>query len=71
MGLLLQFYEEFKGFPDITYVSEVWLPEVSWVSYHCFSSELRWLDGVFLGQYPPSLSITYVAINKDLEKLPP
>ena len=29
MGLLLQFYEEFKGFPDITYVSEVWLPEVS------------------------------------------
>ena len=32
---------------------------------------LRWLDGVFLGQYPPSLSITYVAINKDLEKLPP
>ena len=32
---------------------------------------LRWLDGVFLSQYPPSLSIAHVAINKDLEKLPP
>ena len=26
---------------------------------------------VFQGQYLPSLSINYVAINKDLEKLPP
>ena len=32
---------------------------------------LRWLDTVFLGQYLPSLSINYVAISKDLEKLPP
>ena len=32
---------------------------------------LRWLDTVFQGQYLPSLSINYVAINKDLEKLPP
>ena len=32
---------------------------------------LRWLDTVFRGQYLPSLSINYVAINKDLEKLPP
>ena len=32
---------------------------------------LRWLDRVFQGQYFPSLSINYVAINKDLEKLPP
>ena len=32
---------------------------------------LRWLDTVFQGQYPSSLSINYVAINKDLEKLPP
>ena len=31
---------------------------------------LRWLDTVFLGQYLPSLSINYVAINKVLEKLP-
>ena len=32
---------------------------------------LRWLDTVFQGQYLPSLSINYVAINKDCEKLPP
>ena len=35
------------------------------------SSVLRWLDTVFQGQYLPSLSINYVAINKVLEKLPP
>ena len=32
---------------------------------------LRWLDIVFQGQYLPSLSVNYVAINKDLEKLTP
>ena len=32
---------------------------------------LRWLDTVFQVQYLPSLSINYVAINTDLEKLPP
>ena len=32
---------------------------------------LRWLDTVIQGQYLPSLSINYVAMNKDLEKLPP
>ena len=32
---------------------------------------LRWVDTVFQGQYLPSLSINYVAINKVLEKLPP
>ena len=32
---------------------------------------LRWLDTVIQGQYLPSLSINYVTINKDLEKLPP
>ena len=32
---------------------------------------LRWLDTVFQGQYLPSLSINYVAINKVLQKLPP
>ena len=31
----------------------------------------RWLDTVFQGQYLPSLSINYVAINKVLEKLRP
>ena len=31
----------------------------------------KWLDTVFQGQYLPSLSINYVAINKHLEKLPP
>ena len=30
--------------------------------------ELRWLDTVLQGQYLPSLSINYVAINKVLEK---
>ena len=35
------------------------------------ASLLRWLDTVFQGQYLPSLSINYVAINKDLEKLTP
>ena len=32
---------------------------------------LRWLDTVIQGQYLPSLSLNYVAINKDLEKWPP
>ena len=36
-----------------------------------YSDSLRWLDTVFQGQYLPSLSINYVAIHKDLEKLPP
>ena len=36
-----------------------------------FKAELRWLDTVFQGQYPPSLNINYVSINKVLEKLPP
>ena len=35
-----------------------------------FEIALRWLDTVFQGQYLPSLSINYVAINKVLEKLP-
>ena len=35
------------------------------------SGKLRWLDTVFQGQYLPSLSINYVAINRVLEKLPP
>ena len=34
-------------------------------------SDLRWLDTVFQGQYPPRLSVNYVAINKVLEKLTP
>ena len=34
-------------------------------------ANLRWLDTVFQGQYLPSLSINYVATNKDLEKLTP
>ena len=42
---------------------------------HIFSlkkkTSLRWLDTVFRGQYLPSLSINYVAINKVLKKLPP
>ena len=45
------------------------------VLYKCnkpFGKEaLRWLDTVFQGQYLPSLSVNYVAINKVLEKLPP
>ena len=32
---------------------------------------LRWLDTVFQGQYLSRLSVDYVAINKDLEKLTP
>ena len=35
------------------------------------SGILRWLDRVFQGQYLPNLSINYVAISKDLEKLQP
>ena len=34
-------------------------------------NNLRWLDTVFQGQYLPSLSINYVVINNDLDKLPP
>ena len=33
--------------------------------------KLRWLDIVFQGQYVPSLSVNYVAMSKDLEKLTP
>ena len=33
-------------------------------------SLLKWLDAVFQGKYFASLSINYVAINKNLEKLP-
>ena len=33
--------------------------------------KLRWLDGAFQGLYLPILSNNYVAIKKDLEKLPP
>ena len=32
-------------------------------------SFLRWLDTVFSSEYLPRLSVNYVAINKDLEKL--
>ena len=32
---------------------------------------LRWLDTVFLSEYLSRLSVNYVAINKDLEKLTP
>ena len=40
--------------------------------YYCLSLlALRWRYTVFQGQYLPSLSINYVAINKDLEKLLP
>ena len=32
---------------------------------------LRWLDTVFESEHLPRLSVNYVAINKDLEKLTP
>ena len=32
---------------------------------------LKCLDEVFQGQYLPILGINYVAINRDLQKLPP
>ena len=32
------------------------------------SSDLRWLDWIFLGGYLPSLSINYVGMSKDMEK---
>ena len=35
------------------------------------ATAFSWLDTVFQGQYLTSLSINYVAINKDLEKWPP
>ena len=38
---------------------------------HLENGKLRWLDTVFQGQYLPSLSINYIAINKVLDKLPP
>ena len=41
------------------------------ISAAASTKSLRWLDTVFQGQYLPSLSINYVAINKVLEKLPP
>ena len=51
------------------------LQSLSWTlemeTLHVLAVYLRWLDTVFQGQYLPSLSINYVAINKVLEKLPP
>ena len=41
------------------------------VSLNNTDKYLRWLDTVFQGQYLPSVSVNYVAINKDLEKLTP
>ena len=35
------------------------------------SLSLRWLDTVFLSEYLSRLSVNYVAVNKDLEKLTP
>ena len=32
---------------------------------------LRWLDWIFWGGYLPSLSINYVAMSKDMEKMFP
>ena len=40
-------------------------------SWYWQTRRLRWLDTVFQGQYLPSLSVNYVAINKNLEKLAP
>ena len=31
-------------------------------------STLRWLDWIFQRGYPPSLSINYVTMSKDMEK---
>ena len=39
------------------------------VRTHAKNAALRWLDKVFQGQYLPSLSINYDAINKDLKKI--
>ena len=41
-----------------------------WLAIKC-KGNWRWLDWIFHGHYLPSLSINYVAINKDLEKIPP
>ena len=41
---------------------------LAWKIHVCI---LRWLDTVSQGQYLPSLSINYVAINQFFEKLPP
>ena len=44
-----------------------------WIFLSDYKGVLRilktWLDTVFQGQYLLSLSVNYVAINKDLEKL--
>ena len=41
-----------------------------WLAIKC-KDNLRLLDWIFHGHYLPSLSINYVAINKDLEKISP
>ena len=47
------------------------LPCFARIQRQNFQKLPRWLDTVFQGQYLASLSINYVAINKDLEKLSP
>ena len=40
-----------------------------WLATWNIKMSLRWLDTVFQGQYLPSLSMNYVAINKVLKKI--
>ena len=53
---------------SMCYVADkkVWLAEI----IKC-KGNLRLLDWIFHGHNLPSLSINYVALNKDLEKIPP
>ena len=36
-----------------------------------FKVMVRWLDWIFLGGYLPSLSLNYVGMSKDMEKMLP
>ena len=76
-----RFPRMFPGFPKVAECSSAkhqilapycqdhaYLAKITKMRYR---ETLRWLDTVFQGQYLPRLSINYVAINKDLEKLTP
>ena len=55
-------------------MTDFWTTETMGVAAkpcECDADKLRWLDTVCHGQYLPSLSVNYDAINKDLEKLTP
>ena len=68
MDEIIGFFSEKTHFLAKEYIN---VDDVIAFCIYLMDRSLRWLDTVFQGQYLPRLSVNYVAINKDLEKLTP